>query len=127
MKIVQSAGTSVIASTATAASANVLVKASGWNIFPSIPPSAKTGRNDSSMIATEKTIGRPTARQAGRTTSRTSPRTGSVAEVLAEPVHDVLGHHDRRIDQHADRDRDPGQRHGVGLDVDDARAAAGPP
>ena len=71
------------------------------------------------MITTEKKIGRPTARQAGRTTSRTSPRTGSVAELLAEPVHHVLGHHDRRVDQHADRDRDPGQRHDVGLDVDD--------
>ena len=86
-----------------------------------MPPSAKTGRNDSTMIATENTIGRPTARQAGSTTSRTSPRTGSVAEVLLEPVHHVLGHHDRRVDQHADRDRDPGQRHGVGRDVNEAQ------
>ena len=79
------------------------------------------------MIATEKTIGRPTARQAGSTMSRTSPRTGSAAELLAQPVHHVLGHHDRRIDQDADRDGDARQRHRVGLDVDDARAAAGPP
>ena len=46
MNIVQRAGTSVIASTATATRANDLVKASGWNIFPSIPPSANTGRNE---------------------------------------------------------------------------------
>ncbi len=80
MKTVQSAGTSVIDSSATEARANVLVYARGWNIRPSMPPSAKTGRNDSSMIATENTIGRPTARQAGSTMSRTSPLTGAPPE-----------------------------------------------
>ncbi len=39
-------------------------------------------------------------------------------------MHHVLGHDDRRIDQHADRDGDARQRHGVGLDVDDAQPAA---
>ena len=73
------------------------------------------------MIATEKTIGRPTARHACKTMSRTSPRDGLVAELLPQPVHHVLGHHDRRIDQHADRDGDARQRHGVGLNVDQAQ------
>ena len=59
-KNVQSAGTSVMLRMATAASAKLFVKASGRNIFPSSPPSAKTGRNDNSMISTEKKIGRPT-------------------------------------------------------------------
>ncbi len=77
MKIVQSAGTRVIASTETVRSANVLVKASGRNIFPSIPPSANTGRNDRSMMTTEKKIGRPTSTHAGRTIARRSPLAGS--------------------------------------------------
>jgi len=38
MKMVQSAGTSVIARHATATSANVFVNASGWNIFLRCPP-----------------------------------------------------------------------------------------
>src|SRR3954465_2470007 len=59
------AGTSVIASTATPISANVLVQASGWNIFPDRPVSAKTGRNERMVINTEKKMGRPTVRQAG--------------------------------------------------------------
>ena len=126
-KIVQSAGTSVTASTATVSRANDFVTASGRNIFPSIPPSAKTGRNDRSMITTEKKIGRPTAWQAGSTIARTSPRTGRVAEVLAEPVHRVLDHHDRRVHQHADRDRDPRQRHDVRLDVGDPERPAAAP
>ena len=99
-------GPAVIASTATARSANDFVNASGRNILPSIPPSAKTGRNERSMIATEKKMGRPTARQAGRTTVAHVAAHGFVAEPLAQAVHRVLGHDDRRIDQHADRDRD---------------------
>ena len=45
------AGTSVIASSPTPSMANDLVNASGRNIFPSSPPSANTGRNDSSMMS----------------------------------------------------------------------------
>ena len=41
----------MIESSPTPASANDLVNASGRNIFPSIPPSAKTGRNDRSMMS----------------------------------------------------------------------------
>ena len=66
-KIGISAGTSVIDRIATPISANVLVHASGWNIFPSRPVRAKTGRNDRIVIRTEKKIGRPTVRQAGMT------------------------------------------------------------
>ncbi|MFO0957880.1 MAG: hypothetical protein U0800_10540 [Isosphaeraceae bacterium] len=53
-----------------------MVIAKGRNIFPSIPPRASTGRNDSSMMSTEKKIGRPTSRQALATIGRTSPATG---------------------------------------------------
>ena len=42
-------------------------------------------------------------------------RTGP--EMLAEMVHRVLGHHHGRVDKDADRDRDPGQRHDVRLDI----------
>src|SRR4051794_32830027 len=51
------AGTSVMASTATPTSANVLVQASGWKSFPERPERANTGRNESSVISTEKKIG----------------------------------------------------------------------
>ena len=36
-------------------------KASGLNIFPSISPSVKMGRNTMAMTATAKTMGRPTS------------------------------------------------------------------
>ena len=60
---------------ATPISANVFVYASGWNIFPSRPESAKTGRNERIVMSTEKKIGRPTVRQAGMTISVVSPVT----------------------------------------------------
>src|SRR4051794_40813027 len=59
-KIGIKAGTRVIARIATPMSANVLVYAKGWNIFPSRPESANTGKNDRIVIKTEKKIGRPT-------------------------------------------------------------------
>ena len=60
MKIVHKAGTSVTARIATENRANVFVNASGRYIFPSMPLSVKTGRNETSMIRIEKKIGRPT-------------------------------------------------------------------
>ena len=74
MKIGISAGTSVIAISATPIMAKLFVNASGWKSFPSCPPNAKTGRNERSMISTEKKIGRPTSRQALTTISVVSPR-----------------------------------------------------
>ncbi len=47
-----------------------------------MPPSANTGKNDSSMMTTEKKIGRPTVRHADSTRSRTSPVHRLVAEAL---------------------------------------------
>ena len=72
-----SAGTSVIDRSATPTRANVLVYASGWNIFPSRPERAKTGRNERIVIRTEKKIGRPTVRHARMTISVVSPVTRS--------------------------------------------------
>ncbi len=76
MKIVHRAGTSVIDKSAAAARASDFVAASGRNIRPSAPSSANTGRNDSSMINTEKKIGRPIFRHAAETIRRVSPTTG---------------------------------------------------
>ena len=59
------AGSSVMVRKRAATRAKVFVKARGWNIFPSIPPSAKTGRKESSMMRTEKKRGRPTSFRAG--------------------------------------------------------------
>ncbi len=75
MNVGISAGTSVIERIATPIIAKLLVNASGWNVLPSWPVSAKTGMNESNMIITEKKIGRPTVRQAGMTNSRVSPVT----------------------------------------------------
>jgi hypothetical protein len=48
-----SAGTSVIASSAAAAIANVFVYASGVNVLPAWPTSVKIGRNPAVMISSE--------------------------------------------------------------------------
>ena len=72
----QRTGTNVTDRMATAINANDFVNASGRNNLPSIPPSANTGRNETSMMSTEKKIGRPTVRQAAMTVARTSPVTG---------------------------------------------------
>ena len=76
-KIGIKAGTSVIDRSATPIRAKVLVNAKGWNIFPSRPESANTGRNDRIVIRTEKKIGRPTVRHALMTISVVSPVTRS--------------------------------------------------
>ena len=66
----------MIAISPDATIASVFVAAKGRNILPSRPPSAKTGRNDRSIIKIAKTIGRPTCRQAEATSAETSPLTG---------------------------------------------------
>ena len=96
------AGTSVMARTATPIRAKVLVQASGWNIFPSRPVRAKTGRNERMVISTEKKIGRPTVRQAGMMISSDVARDPAVPEAAREVVRGVLGHHDRLVLQDAD-------------------------
>ena len=126
MNVGISAGTTVTEIRATPIIARLLVKAIGWNSLPSRPLMAKTGMNEIRMISTEKKIGRPTVRQARMTISRVSPRHRLVAEVLLEVVRGVLDHDDGLIDQDADGDGDAGQRHDVGLDVDDAEPAQQP-
>ena len=61
MRNVQSTGTSVTARMVEPTIANVFVNASGWNILPSIPVSAKTGTKARMMITIAKKIGRPTS------------------------------------------------------------------
>ena len=46
--------------------------------------------------------------------------------MIFEVVRGVFGHDDRLIDENADRDRDPRQRHDVGLDVDDPQLPQDP-
>jgi hypothetical protein len=48
----------------------VLVKASGWNSLPSCPSSMKTGTKESTMMAREKKIARPTCLALVMITSR---------------------------------------------------------
>ncbi|EKD68311.1 MAG: hypothetical protein ACD_47C00709G0001 [uncultured bacterium] len=67
------AGTRVIESRETAIRANVFVKASGWNILPSMPDNAKTGRKDITIISTAKNIGLPTILHGSISISVVSP------------------------------------------------------
>ncbi|MNL76459.1 hypothetical protein D3C87_2024310 [compost metagenome] len=60
----------VSARTAAPAIAKVLVKARGWNIFPSCPSSMKTGVKESSTMSSEKKMGRPTCLAETSTVSR---------------------------------------------------------
>src|SRR5712692_4495414 len=53
-------GTSVMASKDEKPTANVFVHASGRNILPSCASSKKTGRNETTMISSEKKIAGPT-------------------------------------------------------------------
>src|SRR5216117_4209923 len=53
-------GTSVMASKDEKPTANVFVQASGRNILPSCASSKKTGKNDTTMISSEKKIAGPT-------------------------------------------------------------------
>ena len=64
-----SAGTSVTDKSAAAAIANVLVKASGWNMRPSCASSEKIGRNDTVMIRRLKNSAGPTSIAASINTS----------------------------------------------------------
>ena len=72
-----------------------------------------------SIISTEKKMGRPTVRQAWMTISRVSPVTLLVAKLFFETMGGVFGHDNGLVHQDADGDGDAGQRHDVGLDVDD--------
>src|SRR5262245_24846555 len=51
---------------------------------------------------------------------------GSIAELLFQVMRGVFDHDDGLIDQNADGNGDAGQRHDVGLDVDDAELAQNP-
>ena len=72
------------------------------------------------MIASEKKMARPTC-CAAATTTRGCSSYGIGLIVLGRlgelPVG-VLDHHDRRVDQHADRERDAAERHDVGGDAE---------
>ena len=67
-----SAGISVSDSTKAPPRASMTVMAMGWNIFPSIPVSARIGRYTSVMISTPKNIGLPTCSPASCTAARRS-------------------------------------------------------
>src|SRR5213593_2223788 len=112
MSRLQRTGTSVTDRIVAPTMENVLVKASGWKSLPSCPVSAKTGMNARMMIAIEKKIGRPTSRVASSTVSVTRLRSRGSTPLLHEP-EGVLGHDDRCVDEHADGDGDPGERHDV--------------
>jgi len=60
MKRTISTGTSVMASKDEKPTANVFVHASGRNILPSCASSKKTGRNETTMIKSEKKMAGPT-------------------------------------------------------------------
>lgn len=66
------AGTKVSDSTSAAVSASTTVMAIGWNILPSTPVSANTGRYTAVMMPTPNSDGRITSLVASNTTSSRS-------------------------------------------------------
>src|SRR6266581_1940875 len=98
-------GTSVIASRDEKPTASVLVQARGRNILPSCASSRNTGRNDTTMISSEKKMAGATCLAAA---SRMRFRKMPIA---------VLHHDDGRIDQNANGQRQPAQRHDVRADL----------
>ena len=76
-RVGRSAGASVTVRTPALVTTNVLVQASGANIRPSIPPSANTGRNETTMIRMAKKTGRPTSWQGAIRSAATLPVTGA--------------------------------------------------
>ena len=72
----QSAGTNVTVKIMTDSSVNVFVQANGRINCPSIPPSAKIGKNEINIIITAKSAGRATMAVALATKLFVSPSTG---------------------------------------------------
>ena len=102
--------------------AKVLVSASGRNIRPSCASSRKTGRKETTMMISEKKSGRPTCfaacrRICWRSASDTEPPFWrGLMLPLGQVTIAILDHHDRSVDQHADRESQSAERHDVGAD-----------
>ena len=118
-KITISAGTSVTDSSAAAAIAKVLVKASGLNSRPSCDSSVKIGMNDTVMISRLKNSAGPDF--GGRLDQDLDPRLAGLGPF--EMLVGVLDHDDRRIDHGADRDRDAAEAHDVGAEAQQLHGA----
>ena len=118
-KITISAGTSVIDSSAAAAIAKVLVKASGLNSRPSCDSSVKIGMNDTVMISRLKNSAGPTSR--GRLDQDVDPGLSGLRPF--EVLVGVLDHDDRRVHHGADRDRDAAEAHDVGAEAQQLHGA----
>ncbi len=83
---------------------------------PEHPPflrlSRKTGTNDTMMIASEKKTGGQPAGRRPMAIARRGPRQRCRVSSVEMSVG-VLDHDDRRIDQHANRQREAAERHDV--------------
>ena len=116
-----SAGTSVTDSSAAAAMAKVLVKASGLNSRPSCASSAKIGRNETVMTSRLKNSAGPTSTAASISTSARGLSGRRALQMLVR----VLDHDDRRVDHRADGDRDAAEAHDVGAQAQQIHAEIG--
>src|SRR6266699_300318 len=106
-------GTSVTAKTAAMAMEKFLVKASGLNIRPSCASKVKTGRKETAITSKAKKLGPPTSLMAPMMTSLYRLAGLWLASV---PVFvGLFHHHDRCVHHRANRDRQPAQRHDVGV------------
>ena len=122
MNRIMSTGTSVIARTEEKPTASVFVQASGRNIRPSCASSKNTGRNETTMITSEKKMAGPTCLrriQENLSVSATSGSRSLASEDLPLgklPVS-VFDHDDGRVHENANRQRQPAQRHDVRADM----------
>ncbi len=115
-KITISAGTSVTDSSAAAAIAKVLVKASGAEqpAFLRLQREDRHERHGDDQQAEEQRR----SDLGGRLDQDRHPRLPGLGAF--QMLVRVLDHHDRRVDHGADRDRDAAQTHDVGADPEEA-------
>ena len=86
--------------------------ASGLKSRPSWSTSVKTGRNATAITSSEKKTDGPTSLQRAQADG-VEVALPAARDPFLEPLVGVLDLDDRAVDEHADRDRDPGERHDV--------------
>ncbi len=96
-------GTYVSASTSDPSTATQTVNAIGVNIRPSSPWSEKIGTYTAMMIATPKTMGRPTSKAAARKSDCRS--LSAMRTRVFETPDEVLHHDDGRVDKESEVER----------------------
>ena len=90
--------------------AEVFVQASGRNMRPSCASSRNTGRKETTMMSNEKnSAGQPALPRRSGCAGAPVQELRSLSRMLREMAISVFHHHDCRIHQHSDGQRQPAQ------------------